>query len=159
MNVTIRQIALKAGVSRGTVDRVLNDRPGVKPAIRARVLTIVDELGYVPNMAAKALAYNKKPVLIGIVMPPQEIAFFKEIREGIAAAEKELKSFGIVLDYHYVDNRSPEEAAAAIRKLIVDGASGIMFSVMDDAVVQETINEAADRGIPVVTFNSDVSPS
>jgi LacI family transcriptional regulator len=157
MSVTIRQIAAKAGVSRGTVDRVLNGRPGVNPEIRQRILSIAAESNYVPNVAAKALAYNKKPVKIGIVMPPKEIAFFNEVRSGITAAAEELSN--LRLDYYYVDNRRPEEGVTAIHKLIADGTSGIMFSMMDDEIIRESINEAVDRGIPVVTFNSDVENS
>lgn len=159
MTVTIRHIAEKAGVSRGTVDRVLNGRPGVKPQIRERILSIADELNYVPNIAAKALAFNKKPVKFGVVMPPKDIAFFGEIRNGITAAAEELKDFGIAVDYRYVDNRRPEEGAAAIGQLIDEGVSGIMFSMMDDELIRESINQAAAQGIPVVTFNSDVEGS
>jgi LacI family transcriptional regulator len=159
MTVTIRQIAEKAGVSRGTVDRVLNGRPGVKPDVRDRIVAIAEELNYVPNVAAKALAYSKKPVLFGIIMPPEDIHFFDEIRSGIYAAADELKDLGIRLDFHYVDNKRPEEGAAAIRKLVEEGANGIMFSVMDDDLIREEINKASDQGVPIVTFNSDVENS
>lgn len=159
MTVTIRQIAQKAGVSRGTVDRVLNGRLGVKPEVRDRIIAIAEELNYVPHVAAKALAYSKNPVLIGIVMPPKDIRFFDEIRSGIHSAAEELKDLGVRLDYHYVDNKSPEEGAAAIQKLVEAGANGIMFSVMDDELIRESINQAADQGVPVVTFNSDVENS
>ncbi|QHW33732.1 substrate-binding domain-containing protein [Paenibacillus rhizovicinus] len=159
MTVTIREIAKQAGVSRGTVDRVLNDRPGVKPHVRARILEIVNELNYVPNLAAKALAYQKKPVVFGIVMPPEDIEFFESIRSGINSAADELKDLGIRLDYRYVDNRGPEEGAAAIRELVEAGVSGIMFSVMDDELIRASIDYAAERNVPVVTFNSDVEHS
>jgi LacI family transcriptional regulator len=156
MTVTIRQIAEKAGVSRGTVDRVLNGRQRVKPEVRERVIAIAKELNYVPNVAARALAYSKKPVFFGIVMPPQDIRFFDEIRSGIQMAADELKDLGIRLDYHYVDNKTPGEGAAAIEELLKAGANGIMFSVMDDELIRETINKATDQGVPVITFNSDV---
>ncbi|MDD9268979.1 LacI family DNA-binding transcriptional regulator [Paenibacillus sp. GCM10023248] len=159
MTVTIRQIAEKAGVSRGTVDRVLNGRPGVKPQIRERIMAIAHELNYVPNMAAKALALNKNPVKFGVVMPPKEIAFFGEVRSGITAAAEELKDFGIAVEYRYVDNRRPEEGAAAIGQLIGEGVSGILVSLMDDELIRARINDAAAQGIPVVTFNSDVGES
>jgi LacI family transcriptional regulator len=159
MTVTIRQIAEKAGVSRGTVDRVLNGRQRVKPEVRERVIAIAQEMNYVPNIAGKALAYSKKPVLFGIVMPPQEIQFFDEIRSGIITAAEELKDLGIRLEYHYVDNEGPEEGAAAIEKLMEAGVNGIMFAGVDDDLIRESINKAADQGTPVVTFNSDVENS
>ncbi|NJD01476.1 MAG: substrate-binding domain-containing protein [Ruminiclostridium sp.] len=156
MRVTIRKIAELAGVSRGTVDRVLNNRPGVKPEVKDKILQISSELNYVPHMAAKTLAYSKKPLTFGIVMPPKEIDFFGEIRDGFQAAAEELKDFGIKLEYRYVSNREPHEAVTAIEELTRSGISGLMFSGMDDPGVRETINRASDYGIPVVTFNSDV---
>ncbi|SFI50526.1 LacI family transcriptional regulator [Paenibacillus sp. UNC496MF] len=159
MTVTIREIARRAGVSRGTVDRVLNGRPGVKPNVRDRILEIANELQYVPNLAAKALAYQKKPIVFGIVMPPKDIQFFEFIRSGIGAAAEELKDLGVRLDYRYVDNERPDEGAAAIRELVEAGASGILFSVMDDELIRASIDFAAERGVPVVTFNSDVEGS
>jgi LacI family transcriptional regulator len=159
MNTTIRQIAEQAGVSRGTVDRVLNGRQGVKPEVRDKIKKIAAQLNYVPNVAAKALAYSKKPVLFGIVMPPQDISFFDEVREGIQAAADELKDLGIRLQYYYVNNKEPDEGAAAIQKLVKAGAAGIMFSGMDDTIIRDNINSAVEHGVPVITFNSDVENS
>ena len=156
MNITIRQIAERAGVSRGTVDRVLNGRSGVKPAIREQILMIANELNYVPNVAAKALAYSKKPVLFGIVMPPKEIRFFDEVRLGIEAAAEELQDLGVRIEYRYVDINKSEEGAEAIREFVAAKASGIMFSAMDDELIRESIDYAVEQGVPVITFNSDV---
>lgn len=52
--VTIKEIADRAGVSRGTVDRVLNNRGKVNPEKEERVRRIAQELGYKPNVAGKA---------------------------------------------------------------------------------------------------------
>lgn len=159
MTVTIRQIAKKAGVSRGTVDRVLNGRQRVKPEVREKVLSIARELNYVPNVAGKALARSKKPVRFGIIMPPKDIRFFDEILDGFAEAAEELKDWGIRLEYHHVDNRNPEEAALAIRNLVDSGANGILFAVMDDDLIREQLDQAVERGVPVITFNTDVENS
>ena len=56
MAVTVKQIAELANVSRGTVDRVLNNRSGVSEATRQKVLKIAKELHYEPNFLAKACA-------------------------------------------------------------------------------------------------------
>jgi LacI family transcriptional regulator len=157
MKVTIKQIAELAGVSRGTVDRVLNNRKGVKPDVRNKILNIAAELKYEPNIAAKALAYNNKPVKFGIIMPPREITFFNEIRNGINSAENELKDFGISLEYRYVSNQEASQGTSAIEEFINFGFSGIMFSGMDDPRIRNQIDKAVDKGIPVITFNSDVT--
>ncbi len=68
MQITIKQIAELAGVSRGTVDRVLNDRGNVKGEIQERVTLIAKQLGYRPNKAGKNLAARKNPIKIGVVI-------------------------------------------------------------------------------------------
>ena len=58
MRVTIRQIAEESGVSRGTVDRVLNNRGKVRPEVEERVRKVAQELGYKPNFHARAMVKN-----------------------------------------------------------------------------------------------------
>ena len=53
MRVTLKQIAELANVSRGTVERVINDKPGVRDEVRKRVKEIAEELDYRPNIFAK----------------------------------------------------------------------------------------------------------
>ena len=57
--ITIKDIAARAGVSTGTVDRVLHKRPNVSKSALEKVNKALEELDYRPNMYASALAYNK----------------------------------------------------------------------------------------------------
>jgi DNA-binding LacI/PurR family transcriptional regulator len=57
--ITLSQIAKLAGVSLATASRVVNDQPGVRPEVRARVWQIVREHGYQPNLAAQVLAAQR----------------------------------------------------------------------------------------------------
>lgn len=57
--LTIRQISKLAGVSRSTASRVLNERPGVRPEVRERVLRIILEHGYEPDPVARSLASRR----------------------------------------------------------------------------------------------------
>lgn len=59
MPVTIKEIAALANVSRGTVDKVLNNRPGVKDTTREKVLKIAKQLNYQPNFIGKALVHSR----------------------------------------------------------------------------------------------------
>lgn len=56
---TIQDVAVVAGVSTGTVSRVLNDRPGVKEATRERVLAAMRTLDYQPDVAARELSFGQ----------------------------------------------------------------------------------------------------
>lgn len=59
MTMTLKQIAKLAGVSCSTVSRVINNRPGVRPQTRERVLQIVSEYGYEPDPMARSLAFQR----------------------------------------------------------------------------------------------------
>lgn len=63
----IRQVALLAGVSHMTVSRVINDHPSIAPATRERVLTVMREINYQPNSAARALA-TRRTNRIGVIV-------------------------------------------------------------------------------------------
>lgn len=65
--VTIYDVAAKANVSVSTVSRVLNNSPRVAERTRARVHTVIDELGYVPSRTARALAFSE----IGSIRPSE----------------------------------------------------------------------------------------
>ncbi len=57
---TIKEIAELAGVSRRTVDRVINHRGSVKPDTEEKIRKIIEELSYTPNAAGRSLAAHKK---------------------------------------------------------------------------------------------------
>lgn len=95
--VTSLDVARKVGVSRTTVSLVLNDVQGIKisPETRKKVLNAVDELGYIPNATAQALA-SKKARAIGLVMTrsPSHIAtdtFLPQVLGGLMEAMRDQK--------------------------------------------------------------------
>jgi len=90
-NVSIKQIADLAGVSRGTVDRALNDRYGIDPDLKARILKIATDLGYRSNRAGKMLSIRKSPLRIGVQMPSIGNDFFLDIEQGLQAAPRPTK--------------------------------------------------------------------
>lgn len=70
----IRDVAKVAGVSYQTVSRVLNDSPSLRPETRARVLEVIDELGYRPNQAARALVTSRSQT-IGVLVAARVAAY------------------------------------------------------------------------------------
>lgn len=73
--LTLEEIGRLAGVSRSTVSRVINNKPGVKSVVREQVLKVVAETGYIPNPAARSLAANRTG-LLGLVIPRSVATFF-----------------------------------------------------------------------------------
>jgi DNA-binding LacI/PurR family transcriptional regulator len=97
---TIRDIAQRAGVSKGAVSYALNGRPGVSDETRDRILAIADELGWYPNRAARALSASRADAL-GLVLarPATTIALEPFFMEFIAGVETRLsaRSIGLTL--------------------------------------------------------------
>ena len=85
---TIKDVASLAGVSRQTVSRVINDRPGVSPDTRARVQAVVEELGYQPDAVARSLVTGRTFTL-GCISPNLVDYTFARIMEGAQEEAKE----------------------------------------------------------------------
>ena len=83
MKITINDIAKMAGVSKGTVSRVINDKiEGVGEEVRERVKHIIDEVGYKPNQLARSIVTSKSKT-IGLIIPDITNPFFPKLVRGI----------------------------------------------------------------------------
>ena len=94
MAVTIQQIAERAGVSRGTVDRALNNRGRINPEVAEKIRKIADEMGYIPKERKKRA---RGKIRIGVVTQLAKSSFMLEINRGIQQAKEELEDRGIEL--------------------------------------------------------------
>ena len=93
---TIKDIAQKACVSIGTVDRVLHDRGMVNPETKARILHVMKELDYHPNYAAQGLAVRKKKLKLCFVIPDSKNhPFYLDIKKAAFKKAEELKQYGV----------------------------------------------------------------
>src|SRR5437763_8911421 len=81
----IKEIAKALGVSIGTVDRALHQRPGISPMTRAKVLKMAQTMGYRPNLAARFLK-SQRHLQISVQLPVEIATFFDPLREGIREA-------------------------------------------------------------------------
>ncbi len=83
MKYTISDIARLAGVSKATVSRVINNKDrGVGPETKARILRLIDELGYLPNTLARSIVVSQTKT-IGLVVPDIVNPFFPQLIQGI----------------------------------------------------------------------------
>lgn len=79
--ITIFDVAKKAGVSKSTVSRVLNNKGNVNGKTRKKILKVMDEMNYYPNSAARSLV-TKKTNTIGLVVPDITDSFFSQYIKG-----------------------------------------------------------------------------
>ena len=156
MAVTIKDIAAAVGVSRGTVDRVINHRGGVSEEVAARVEQAVEEMGYFPNRAGRILAARKKPVTIGCLLPSDKITFFHDVIRGFFRAERELSDFGVSLRLKEVRGYDPEIHLAALRELLAENVSALCVATIETPEITALLNQTAAEGVPVAAINIDL---
>jgi LacI family transcriptional regulator len=83
--ITILDVAARAGVSRQTVSRAMNDKADIRAETRQRILRVAQEMGYRPSSLARGLKTNRTRT-IGLVVPDIANPFFAEVARGAAEA-------------------------------------------------------------------------
>jgi LacI family transcriptional regulator len=120
--VTIFDVAREAGVSYGTVSRVLNNRDHVKPETRAAVMQVVDRLGFVANQQARSLAGGRSQV-IGLLLHGLSTGYSDEILRGIDA-ELEAANYDLML---YTTHRRKLKESAYVGTITRGMADGLLL--------------------------------
>lgn len=154
MAVTIQQIAEKVGVSRGTVDRALNNRERINPEVAEMIKKTAEQMGYVHKTRKKKTKGKKR---IGIITQLAGASFMVEIKKGIFTAKKELEEVGIEVLIRENASVKEEDQLRAIEELVKEDIGGLAIMPVDSESVREKLNWLVlEKKIPVVTFNSDI---
>ena len=151
MPVRLRDVAERAGVSIKTVSNVVHDHPYVRPELRARVQSAIDELGYRPNVSARRLVTGQTGT-IAIAVPGIDVPYFSEI---CRALDQQLHTHDLrsAID-QTLNDRDAEQAVLDQREHgLVDG---VIFHP-----VALTPEDLADRtaGFPLVLIGEGPSPA
>lgn len=155
---TIKEIAELAGVSRGTVDRVLNNRGMVNPDTARKVKEIANALNYKPNKAGLILSAQKKKLKLGVILFGANNPFFDDVKKGIKEKSKELESYNCTVKIKSIP-LCIDEQIKAIDSFVNEGINGIALTPYNDEKIILKINELYDMGIPVITLNTDIDGS
>jgi LacI family transcriptional regulator len=147
--VSMRDVALHAGVSVATVSRVLNASPTVRPEARDRVNAAIAELGYRPNRLARNLR-RQTAEMIGIVVSDIENPHFTAMVRAVEDAAFG-KGYRLLLCN---SDEQPDKQRAYLEMLAGERVSGVILSPTDPGGTE--IGELLDLGIPVVAFDRHV---
>ena len=144
---TLDEVALRAGVSVGTVSRVINNRQHVSKKARQAVESAVAELGYVPNVAARSLASQRRGAVVLAISSDDPALFanlfFAEVITGVNAVIEETD-----LELLLVLAASERGRARLARILQSRGADGVMLLALRENDPLAKVAEAG--GVPVV---------
>ncbi|MGN1008661.1 MAG: LacI family DNA-binding transcriptional regulator [Butyricicoccus sp.] len=157
MAVTLQQIADRAGVSRGTVDRALHNRGRVNPEVALRIRKIADELGYIYH--AEMHGNRGEGLRLGVVIPSIETATMQIVAKGARAAAEELRAFGVEVIIREQEQMDGDRQLACVNELMRAGIHGLAISPTSDPEICQKVDELEDQGIPVIIFNGDLLES
>jgi LacI family transcriptional regulator len=155
--LTLRDIARQAGVSLATVDRVLHNRPGVRPDTIRRVRAAVERNAFQPHVAAAELARGRIR-RFAFVMPSGPNLFMQQIQSYLGEMSGWLSARRLAVEMVATDVFDPAVLASTLEALAGD-FDGVAVVALDHPSVRAAINDIVNGGMKVVTLVSDVPSS
>jgi LacI family transcriptional regulator len=153
----VKEIARRANVSIATVDRVLHNRKGVSKQTKEKILSIIEELNYEPNLLAQRLA-SRKILRLATLIPKisNETSFWDAPLRGIEQADKEIKQFGIIIDKYFYDQNKIESFVEQTKIMLESKPDGILLA---PSFIEESVrftDKCKNLNIPYVLIDSDL---
>ncbi len=153
-DIRIVDIARLAGVSAGTVDRVIHNRGKVSATNKAKVERVLRETGYEPNFVASALA-SRKEYPIAVVAPSYEGAgYWSMVGEGIEKAAGELRRYNVSVDFFRFDQYDRASFPTAETILSEKEYKGVVIATLFEERAKELSAQLDEREIPYVYIDS-----
>ncbi len=159
MPVTIKKIAELAGVSAGTVDRVLNNRGRVKPEVEKRVRKIAEELDYRPNQIGRSLSLLSRSFRISVILHTEGNLYFDYVLHGVKRAAEELLHSKCTVDILYGRDFNAEYQKTQIEKAVSDGANAIVIVPIEDQIIRDKLRSLREENFPVFLLTNPLSES
>ena len=152
--IRIKDIAERAGVSVGTVDRVLHERPNVSPKALEKVKKALEEMDYKPNMYASALAYNKSYTFYCIIPKHESEAYWEEVEEGVTAACERRRDFRVSAKMMYYNRFSVETFAKTMAECLRQQPDGVIIVPSKLDVTRRYTDQLHEQGVPFILLDS-----
>src|SRR5215471_21523150 len=152
--LTITDIASLAGVSTATVSRVLNQKQDVNPETRERILRIMEEQGFVPNIAASGLA-GKRSRLLGALVPSLTWPLIPELMRGIGEVVGST-SYELIL-YSITDAHHEKDRSDVIDRIVGTRLAAGLLAVFPGRSAPH-LAELHSRNFPVILIDDQGIP-
>lgn len=153
---TIKDIAELAGVSKGTVDRVIHKRGKVSKKAHDKVTKLLKEIDYQPNLIARNLKNNKLYRICILIPDPEVDAYWSPCIDGINNVVDELNAFGIHIEtilFNSTSTKSFLDANENVKKLAPNAVLMVPFFYKETLIA---LNDYNDLGIIVSTINNRI---
>lgn len=154
--VTIKDIAAIAGVSRGTVDRVINKRGNVDPLVEKSILKIAKDLGYQKNMIASNLAINKIYSLAIVLPSPHSDLFWHFPHEGLMYGLKVYGHYNIQFEFFDFPLHDADVYKLQLSNALRKKPDAIITSPIYTTQALEMMDLGQELNIPFITINTEL---
>ena len=151
---TTKDLARVAGVSRATVDRVLNGREGVKKRTVDKVNAAIEQIGFVRNIAAANLAKSRTYRFL-FILPQSGDQFHGEILRHINEAQTAFTADMVTTSVRLVDQNDPFKIAALLASLSPETVDGVAIMAPETPQVRDAIHRLQERGVHALPFISN----
>ena len=147
-----KDIASLLGISRGSVDRALHNRSGISEKTKNKIIRKAKELEYSPNKIAQFLV-TKKNLNIAMITPNDPL--WSRVKQGTLSFLSEIGRFIVKTKWHVTNVHNPNEQIEIFKNVVKEKFDGIAIAPADPDMLKKWIDKSANRGIPVVTLNTD----
>ena len=154
--VTMQQIADRCGVSRGTVDRALHHKEGVREEVAERIRATAREMGYISN---RLVMQQTRQWKIGVVLHSGHSAFVQMLCELFESFSERALIPNITVIVRAMQDMDVQHQLTLIDELVTtEHIDGLALMPLANTLVRDRINTLSEQqGIPVVTFNTDIT--
>lgn len=155
-NIRIVDIAKMAGVSIGTVDRVIHNRGRVSEENMKKVKAILDMVNYKPNLIARSLVTKKSCKLVTLIPSFRENEYWMYVSDGIDKAAEEAKTHGVIIEKHFFNQYDKKAFEKAIKKILATEFDGIVIANFFRESVIYLSGKLDEAGIPYVYIDTNI---
>ncbi len=155
-NIRIIDIARIAGVSSGTVDRVLHNRGKVSKEKREKIEKVLQEINYQPNIIARSLAMKRHYTILVMIPYFEAGGYWDVLNSGIARAGRELENFNIDIEYLFFKQYEEDSFAGHVRKMQDKKFDAVLIAALFKQPTAELSKLLDEKEIPYVFIDSNI---
>lgn len=153
---TVFDVADLAGVSRGTVDRVLYGRGRVSHETREKVLSAISTLNYIPNSHASQLASRKEYLFCCLIPEYSKGEYWEYMNTGFLEAAKDFSSYSLKLEIYYYNQNDVASFVENSRKILESSPSGVIMNAVFRDEVSLFAHKLEEKGIPYAFVDNKI---
>lgn len=154
--VTIFDVARLAGVSKGTVDRVLHNRGEVSARTAEKVRAAIRELDYTTNVYASNLGFHGSRTFSFIIPKSVEGEYWHKLSKGVAIASERLAPMGAVVEKEFFDQYDTSSFTDACNKVLSREPSGVVMVPLFKKEASEFAAALKERSIPYACIDTKI---